>query len=168
MATADLAARAGVSMAQFVMLQPLPGTVDFAKWEKEPSAAVEVKGVPVSRYWLIPSAERPRVYTPHPALTPDQIRQGTQAAWDRFYDLGTVWKRSDFLKSYKNRLAFVLLSKLYRQMYANTGIATDSARVSRSAGKARLLAKVARRLFMGAPMPGLQVPRARPMAQRAV
>ena len=28
------------------------------------------------------------------------------------------------------RLAFVLISKLYRQMYANTGIATDSARVS--------------------------------------
>jgi radical SAM superfamily enzyme YgiQ (UPF0313 family) len=166
MATADLAARAGVSMAQFVMLQPLPGTVDFAKWEKEPSAAVEVKGVPVSRYWLIPSAERPRVYTPHPALTPDQIRQGTQAAWDRFYDMGTVWKRSDFLKSYKNRIAFLMLSKLYRQMYANTGIATDSARVSRSAGRARLLAKFARRLFVAAPMPGLQVPRAAPMAER--
>jgi hypothetical protein len=27
------------------------------------------------------------------------------------------------------RLAFVLISKIYRQMYANTGIATDSARV---------------------------------------
>jgi hypothetical protein len=166
MATADLAARAGVSMAQFVMLQPLPGTVDFGKWEKEPSAAVEVEGVPVSRYWLIPQAVRPRVYTPHPKLTPDQIRQGTQAAWDRFYSLPTVWKRSDFLKSYKNRLAFLLLSKLYRQMYANTGIATDSARVSRSAGKARFLAKVARRLFVAAPMPELQVPRAASVARR--
>ena len=34
-ATADLAQRAGVSFAQFVMLQPLPGTVDFGKWERE-------------------------------------------------------------------------------------------------------------------------------------
>ena len=29
-------------------------------------------------------------------------------------------------------MAFVLISKLYRQMYANTGIATDSARQSRA------------------------------------
>ena len=34
-ATADLAQRAGVSFAQFVMLTPFPGTLDFAKWEKE-------------------------------------------------------------------------------------------------------------------------------------
>ena len=33
-ATADLAQRAGVPFAQFVMLTPLPGTVDFAKWEQ--------------------------------------------------------------------------------------------------------------------------------------
>ena len=32
-ATAELAQRAGVSFAQFVMLTPFPGTVDFAKWE---------------------------------------------------------------------------------------------------------------------------------------
>ena len=39
------------------------------------------------------------------------------------------------------RLAFVLISKLYRQMYANTGIATDSARTARSAKWARMLAQ---------------------------
>jgi hypothetical protein len=160
LATADLAQRAGVSFAQFVMMQPLPGTVDFGRWEQEPSAAVEVNGTPLSRYWLIPSAERPRVYTPHPRLSPDDIRKGTQAAWDRFYEWPTIWKRSSFLKSLKSRVAFVLLSRLYRQMYANTGIATDSARVSRSQGKARLLAKVARRLFVAKPMPDLQVPMA--------
>jgi hypothetical protein len=33
--------------------------------------------------------------------------------------------------SLKARIAFLLISKLYRQMYANTGIATDSARVNR-------------------------------------
>jgi hypothetical protein len=43
-------------------------------------------------------------------------------------------------------------------MYANTGIATDSARVARSAKKARLLAKAARRLFMARPMPDLAEP----------
>src|SRR6185369_17201405 len=33
-ATADLAQRANLSFAQFVMLTPFPGTVDFAAWER--------------------------------------------------------------------------------------------------------------------------------------
>jgi hypothetical protein len=43
-------------------------------------------------------------------------------------------------------------------MYANTGIATDSARVARSAKRARLLAGLARRLFVAPPMPDLVEP----------
>ena len=76
-ATADLAQRAGVSFAQFVMLTPFPGTLDM------------------------------------------------------------------------------LISKLYRQMYANTGIATDSARTNRSARLARWLARPCRRLFVTDPVPDL-------------
>ena len=59
----------------------------------------------------------------------------------------------------KARLAFVLISKIYRQMYANTGIATDSARVNRSARWARLMAIPCRRLFAGRPMPDLRIDR---------
>jgi hypothetical protein len=44
-------------------------------------------------------------------------------------------------------------------MYANTGIATDSARHARSARIARWMAGPCRRLFAAAPMPHLQVPR---------
>jgi hypothetical protein len=62
--------------------------------------------------------------------------------------------------SLKARLAFLLISKIYRQMYANTGIATDSARVNRSAQWARLMALPCRRLIAGRPMPDLQTPRA--------
>jgi hypothetical protein len=47
----------------------------------------------------------------------------------------------------------VLISKLYRQMYANTGIATDSARVSRANRWARLIARPCRRLFVAQPWP---------------
>ena len=32
--TAELAKRAGITFAQFVMLTPFPGTVDFDRWEK--------------------------------------------------------------------------------------------------------------------------------------
>ena len=51
----------------------------------------------------------------------------------------------------------MLISKLYRQ-YANTGIATDSARAVRSARMARMMARPCQRLFSAAPMPELQVP----------
>ena len=157
-ATVDLAQRAGVTVAQFVMLTPFPGTLDFAKWERESTDGATVDGVPLTRYWLIPPAKRPKVYTPHPVLSAAQIRAGTQEAWDRFYRLPAVWERSSCVRSLRGRLAFVLISKLYRQMYANTGIATDSARITRSAKRARILAKAVRRLFMAAPMPDLAVP----------
>ena len=163
-ATADLAERAGVSFAQFVMLQPLPGTIDFAKWEREAVDVPTVDGVPLTRYWLIPPSQRPRIYTPHPRMTADELRERTQGVWDRFYSLNLVWQRSSFLKSLKARLAFVLISKLYRQMYANTGIATDSARIQRSALMARWLARFARRLFAADPMPALREPRRLPDA----
>src|SRR5262245_229942 len=157
-ATSDLAQRAGVSFAQFVMLQPLPGTVDFAKWEREATDVPTVDGVPLTRYWLIPQERRPRVYSPHPVMTADELRARTQEVWDRFYAFDLVWQRSRCLKGLRARLAFVLISKLYRQMYANTGIATDSARVRRSALWARWLARFARRLFASTPMPALREP----------
>jgi tRNA A37 methylthiotransferase MiaB len=159
MATAKLAQQADVTFAQFVMLTPLPGTLDFERWQKDSADTVEkVDGIPLTRYWLIPSGKRPKIYSPHPTMSPAEIREGTQAAWDHFYSLGAVWKRSSAMQSMKARMAFVLLSKLYRQMYANTGIATDSARVQRSAKRARLLARLARRLFMAKPMPELEMP----------
>ena len=68
------------------------------------------------------------------------------------------------MKSLKARLAFVLVSRLYRQMYANTGIATDSARVARSTRWARWLGLATRRLFLTTPMPHLQVPEPAPAA----
>ena len=167
-ATADLAQKAGVTFAQFVMLTPLPGTIDFEKWEKEEVNGPQVDGIPLTRYWLIPSDKRPKIYSPHPRLSSDEIRAGTQRTWDRFYSLPAIWERSTCVKSVKARLAFVLLSKLYRQMYANTGIATDSARVQRSANRARFIAGLARRLFVAKPMPELVEPAGLAAVQRRV
>jgi hypothetical protein len=154
-ATVDVAQAANIAFAQFVMLQPLPGTVDFGRWEKEESDPLRINGIPVTRYWLIPQALRPRLYMAHPQMSAEEIRQLTQRAWDRFYSLGAIWKRAQCVKSLKSRLAFLFISKLYRQMYANTGIATDSARVSKSARWARWLAKPCRLLFVAKPMPEL-------------
>ncbi|MGH9411368.1 MAG: B12-binding domain-containing radical SAM protein [Vicinamibacterales bacterium] len=153
-ATADVAERAGLTFAQFVLLTPFPGTVDFDAWEKRmATGAAEVAGIPITRHWLIPQAHRPKVYTPHPVMSADEIRGRTQAVWDRFYSFPRIWERSRCTPTLRSRLAFVLISKLYRQMYANTGIATDSARVSRANRWARLIARPCRRLFVARPLP---------------
>jgi radical SAM superfamily enzyme YgiQ (UPF0313 family) len=158
-ATAELAQRADVAFAQFLMLTPFPGTVDFARWEeKMADDPTRIAGYPLTRFWLIPRDQRPKVYTPHPRLSPDEIRQGTQSTWDSFYSIPAIWERAAIIKSFRGRLAFVMISKLYRQMYANTGIATDSARATRSARWARLLARPCRKLFVTTPMPDLEVP----------
>ena len=146
--TAELAHAAQVSFAQFVLLTPFPGTIDFQKWEDSAEAKPQIDGVPLTRHWLLPPKKRPKIYTPHPTMTAEQIRQLTQETWDSFYSLPAIWRRSSFLRSMKGRLAFVLISKLYRQMYANTGIATDSARHVRAGKMARLIAKPCRRLFV--------------------
>jgi radical SAM superfamily enzyme YgiQ (UPF0313 family) len=116
-ATAEIADRAGLAFAQFVMLTPFPGTVDFQAWEKSlgPDAA-SIEGIPVTRHWLIPQAHRPKVYTPHPVMTADEIRARTQAVWDQFYSLPRIWARSRCTPTLRSRLAFVLISKVDRQM----------------------------------------------------
>jgi radical SAM superfamily enzyme YgiQ (UPF0313 family) len=158
-ATAELAERAEVVFAQFVMLTPLPGTIDFNRWEEEQAGeGPSVNGVPLTRYWLIPPSDRPKVYVPHPVMSSEEVRRRTQDTWDQFYSLAAIWRRARIVGTVRERLAFVMVSKLYRQMYANTGIATDSARVSRATRWAQLLAKPLQWMSSAPPMPDLQVP----------
>jgi len=158
-ATLDLAHKAGLTFAQFVMLTPFCGTVDFERWEKSFGGDVPtVAGTPITRYWLIPPELRPKMFMPHPTMNSEEMRGLTQGVWDRFYSLSAVWKRSNCTPNLRARLAFIFISKLYRQMYASTGITTDSARRNRANKWARMIAKPCRRLFQGKPMPGLQAP----------
>ena len=142
------------------MLTPFPGTIDFAAWEKTlASDTTRIAGVPHHAPLADPAGAAAQglhtasgdVGRRHP--TAERRVSGTSSTACR-----NIWERSQCVKSLKSRLAFVLISKLYRQMYANTGIATDSARVNRSAQWARMIAKPCRRLFVGKPMPDLQVP----------
>jgi len=172
-ATVEMAMKAGVTFAQFVMMTPFPGTVDFGRWEKQQSENPAMVGdVPITRYWLIPSAVRPKMFTPHPTMSADEIRDRTQGVWDRFYGWKVIWKRSDCTPTLRARIAFIFLSKLYRQMYAGTGISTDSARRKKSQKWARWTARQCKRLFKATPMPDLpqrqwQLPGADVLASRA-
>jgi hypothetical protein len=148
-----------VTFAQFVMMTPFPGTVDFTRWEKQQELAPTMVGdVPITRYWLIPTAVRPKMFTPHPTMSSDEIRVRTQKVWDRFYNWRSIWERSACTPNLRSRVAFMFLSKLYRQMYAGSGISTDSARRKKSKSWARWTARQCKRLFQAAPMPDLKAP----------
>ncbi len=162
-ATVAMALKAGVTFAQFVMMTPFPGTVDFNRWEKEQAKAPEVVAtpdgdIPITRYWLIPTAIRPKMFTPHPSMSSAEISQRTQKVWDRFYNWSAIWQRSACTPTLRARVAFMFLSKLYRQMYAGTGISTDSARRKKSKTWARWTARQCRKLFQAKPMPELRSP----------
>lgn len=159
MATSEIADRAGLTFAQFVPLTPFPGTVDFERWEKDLLRAnATFHGVPLTRHWLIPPRSRPKLYLPHPTMSADEIRRRTQEVWSSFYSLKKIWLRSRCVSKMRYRLAFVLISKLYRHMYANTGIATESSRQKLGVRWARLIARPCRALFRARPMPQLQTP----------
>lgn len=158
-ATVAMALKAGVTFAQFVMMTPFPGTVDFVRWEKEQAKdPMMVADVPITRYWLIPTEVRPKMFTPHPTMSTDEIRERTQKVWDKFYTWGAIWERSACTPTLRARLGFIFLSKLYRQMYAGTGISTDSARRKKSKAWARWTAKQCKKLFQARPMPELRSP----------
>jgi tRNA A37 methylthiotransferase MiaB len=162
-ATATLAKQADLTFAQFVMMTPFPGTIDYDEWVKRLAGNVpQVDGVPITRYWLIPASSRPKMFSPHPTMSTDEIRERTQGVWDNFYGLREIWNRSKCVPTLRGRLAFLFISKLYRQMYANTGISTDTARRQKATRMARWLAVPCRKLFEAKPIPELEVPLSRP------
>jgi hypothetical protein len=158
-ATTALAKKAGLTFAQFVMMTPFPGTVDFDRWEKSMNGnPPRVDGIPITRYWLIPASVRPKMFSPHETMSTEEIRERTQGVWDSFYGMREIWIRSKCVPTLRGRLAFLFISKLYRQMYANTGISTDSARRQKATQVARWMAVPCRKLFAAKPMPELEVP----------
>ena len=162
-ATAELAKRADIAFAQFVTLTPFPGTIDFEKWEQEQGDQIQkVDGIPVSRHWLIPQENRPKLLTPHPVMSGEEIRQGTQQVWNSFYSLKASWQRSNMLKAIRNRLIFVVASKVMLQAFGNTGLSTDSARSSRATKLGGIGFSLLQKMFAASPMPELQVPETPP------
>lgn len=87
-------------------------------------------------------------------MSSDEIRERTQRVWDR----KAIWWRSSCTPTLRARIAFVFPSKLYRQMYAGSGISTDSARRKKSKSWARWTARQCKKLFQAERMPELVSP----------
>ncbi len=158
-ATSKLADRAELTFAQFVPFTLFPGTVDFEKWERDQRVSATASDTaPLTRHWLVPPCSRPKLYMQHPTMSADEIRIRTQGVWSSFYSLSKVWRRSRCVPNFRSRLAFVLISKLYRQMYANTGMATENSGQAHAVRWARIIARPCHALFSARPIPQLQVP----------
>ena len=142
------------------MLTPFPGTVDFAKWEeKMASDPTRIAGYPLTRFWLIPREQRPKVYTPHPMLSPDEIRRGTQSVWDRFYSIPAIWERASIVKSLAGALAVRAdVEAVPADVREHRHCHRQRARDALGATGRAWLAQAGRRLFVASPMPDLQVP----------
>jgi radical SAM superfamily enzyme YgiQ (UPF0313 family) len=129
-ATADLAQKAGVTMAQFSIITPFPGTIQFQRWESdERTRAASVDGVPLGRYWLIPREKRPRLYAYHPSMGDQEILERTRAVWKRYYGWRQIWERAHAAKKLRSRLAIVLAS------IRCTRAPRSDARAARTAGR---------------------------------
>ena len=146
-ATTTLAKQAGLTFAQFVMMTPLPGTVDFGSMGEEHERQHSSCERGSDHSLLADSRLRPKMFSPHETMTTEEIGERTQGAWDSFYSLREIWGRSKCVPTLRGRLAFLFISKLYRQMYANTGISTDSARRQKATRVARWLAVPCRKVI---------------------
>jgi hypothetical protein len=92
--------------------------VDSARWEKEQAKDPTLVGdAPIARYWLIPTEARPKMFTPHPSISSEEIRERAQKIWDRFYNWSAIWQRSACTPTLRARIGFMYLSKPHRQMY---------------------------------------------------
>jgi hypothetical protein len=68
-ATLALAEQADLTFAQFVLLTPFPGTIDFEKWTKDQGEhPPEVSGVAGTPPRVIPENQRPQILKPQPTI----------------------------------------------------------------------------------------------------
>ena len=71
------------------------------------------------------------------------------------------------LKAFRNRVAFVVASKVMLNAFGKTGLSTDSARASRATKLGGIGFSLLQKMFAAPPMPDLQVPASpEPQAQQ--
>ena len=103
-ATVALAEKADLTFAQFVLLTPFPGTIDFEKWAAEPGRTRRDGRRRAGDAALAdPGLAAPEAV--HRASDDDARGDSsrTQGAWDQFYSWSRIWQRSSVVKSMRGR-----------------------------------------------------------------
>lgn len=148
--TAEFVKSSGITLAQFVPMLPLPGTVDFSLMSKDKKNLKFHD--PAYKYWLDP--QHPRVVYQHPHLTAEQIVAGVRHSWCEFYSLRAIWKRSrlmGFTRNLKHLLIYLVICKAYFSLYWRYGLATDSTSRKSDRTRASWLGTLVNSFFKAAP-----------------
>ena len=89
--------RADLTFAQFVMLTPFPGTLDFEKWAEatRTNRAQQVDGIPVTQHWLIPRAQAAQaLHAASDDVARGDPRRGRRAPGTSSTAAPNVWERA--------------------------------------------------------------------------
>ena len=166
--TLSVLGRANAAFAQFIPIGVFPGTVDFKRLEKslkeQYGEIPNVSGteVPISRAWVLPPGQGPRMGTHnHPKMPEDYIRERVQGTWKKFYRFSNALRRArKFKLSLRHTMLFVALSKVFCMIYSKsqTGVAADSVRSNAVPLWVGPILRLSRVFFLGKPTPDLQVP----------
>lgn len=141
--TIEFARDCGITLAQFIPMTPLPGTVDFQMMRRG-RANMKLKD-PTHDYWL--DSNPPRIMYHHPHFSDQELSKKVEKAWRTFYGLRSVVKRSKQLGFTDPRgfLAYLAVSRGLLARYKRYGISADSAARGTKKRVANLLGRLALR-----------------------
>jgi radical SAM superfamily enzyme YgiQ (UPF0313 family) len=134
-----------MAFAQFVRYTPFPGTVD---WQNLLKDKLPIKLTEDSQqYWL--KEKRTSPLFRHPTLPPEDIEGALHSLWNGFYSAPQILKRAKSMgfKKPMHYLAYFFASKVYKKVYWEHGVASDSARTIQGNWTTKLLGECALRLM---------------------
>ena len=124
--TIDFARDCGLTLAQFIPMTPLPGTVDFHLMRRGKTVLKPVRED--YDYWLDP--DHPRILYHHPNLSEERLLARVEQAWSSFYSFSSTWARSRRFGHFGDLRKFFSYMVVCRGMlsrYKRYGLSADSA-----------------------------------------
>ena len=124
--TINFALECDLTLAQFIPMTPLPGTVDFHQMRRGKSALKLIRED--YDYWLDPL--HPRILYHHPNLSEERLLANVERAWSKFYSLSSTWARSSRFGHFgdlRKFLAYMVNCRGMLSRYKRYGLSADSA-----------------------------------------
>jgi radical SAM superfamily enzyme YgiQ (UPF0313 family) len=138
-----------MAFAQFVQYTPFPGTVDWSNMLKGKLPIKMEQGM--EQYWL--TDKKPATLCQHPHLTQEEIKDALRSLWNGFYSTPQILKRARVMGFRKPQhiFGYFVASKMYKKVYYEHGIASDSARTIQGNWVTKMLGECALKVMKKPP-----------------